>query len=46
VTPNGGGPSSGTIKPGGTANHMFPGAGTFAYHDSLHPDLKGKVIVK
>ena len=46
VTPDAGGPSSGTIKPGVTATHMFPQQGTFHYHDRLHPQLKGVVVVQ
>jgi len=46
VTPDAGGPKTGKMKPKVSAMHQFTSAGTFSYHDSLHPDLKGKVIVK
>ena len=40
------GPSSGGIKPGGTASHVFDEPGMFDYHDSLHPTLSGTVTVQ
>ena len=40
------GPSSGSIKPGTPASHVFDKAGTFPYHDALHPALKGTITVK
>lgn len=40
------GPSSGKISPGGTATHVFDKAGTYKYHDSLHPKLTGTIIVQ
>jgi len=33
------------LKPGTIGSHVFSKAGTFAYHDSLHPALKGTVVV-
>ena len=37
---------SGTIKPGGTAAHVFDKAGTFEYQDGSNSSLTGTVIVK
>ena len=34
-----------TIAPGKTYTHTFNTAGTFNYHDALHPSLTGKIIV-
>lgn len=36
---------SGTLAPGNAFSHKFPKAGTFKYHCSIHPDMKGKVVV-
>jgi plastocyanin len=40
------GATSGDIAPGARASHTFTKAGDFAYHDALHPALKGTVTVK
>lgn len=37
-------PSAG-IKPGGTAAATFTRGGTFAYHCTIHPYMKGVIIV-
>lgn len=37
--------NSGNIAPGGTFSHTFSGAGTYAYHCSIHTTMKGKVVV-
>jgi plastocyanin len=34
------------LSPGGTYVHKFEQAGTFGYHDALHPALKGTIVVK
>lgn len=38
--------SSGKIAPGISATHIFKSAGTFSYHCSIHPRMKGRVVVK
>jgi plastocyanin len=37
--------ASGTIKPDGSYSFTFKSAGTYAYHDGLHPALRGTVTV-
>jgi plastocyanin len=37
--------NTGRIKPGSSATVQFGGRGTFAYHCSIHPFMKGKVVV-
>jgi plastocyanin len=37
--------SSPVLKPGATYSHTFENAGTFSYHDGLHPSLTAKVVV-
>jgi len=34
------------MSTGGTSQHTFDMAGTYSYHCSIHPDMKGVVIVK
>jgi plastocyanin len=46
VVANGGQFASPILGPGKTYTHAFPQAGKFAYHDGLHPSLKGTVTVK
>ncbi len=46
VVANTGAFASPTIAPGKTYTHVFNTAGTFRYHDALHPSLTGRVIVK
>jgi plastocyanin len=41
-----GGFASPILKPGQTYGFTFKTAGTYAYHDGLHPSLKGSVAVK
>ncbi len=45
VVANNGSFASPTIAPGKTYTHTFNTAGTFNYHDALHPSLTGKIIV-
>jgi plastocyanin len=37
--------SSGSLVPGTTFQHTFDAAGTFGYHCSIHPAMKGTVTV-
>jgi plastocyanin len=37
--------SRNTIAPGATFSHVFRKAGTFRYHCSIHPSMKGKIVV-
>lgn len=37
--------NSPVILPGQKASHVFSTAGTFSYHDGLHPEIKGTVVV-
>lgn len=46
IVANNGSFVSGTIAPGKSYRHVFTTAGTFRYHDALHPSLTGKVVVK
>jgi len=46
VVANGGQFASPILAPGKTYSHTFGSAGKFAYHDALHPTLKGSVTVK
>ncbi len=46
VVSNGGAFASAILKPGMSYTHAFPSAGTYHYHDGLHPTLKGTVTVK
>jgi plastocyanin len=41
-----GGFASPILKPGQTYSFTFKTAGSYAYHDGLHPSLKGSVAVK
>jgi plastocyanin len=36
---------SGAIAPGGTFSHTFEQAGTYAYHCTIHPNMKATVEV-
>lgn len=38
--------SSGSLSKGGTYSHTFASAGVFAYHCTIHPSMKAKVIVE
>jgi plastocyanin len=46
IVANNGTFASPVIAPGKTYRHVFNAAGTFRYHDALHPSLTGKVVVK
>jgi plastocyanin len=46
VVANNGAFASAIIAPGKSYSHTFNTAGTFRYHDALHPALTGKIIVK
>ncbi len=39
------GPASGVVDPGTTYSFTFDTAGTFTYHCSIHPSMRGTVIV-
>jgi plastocyanin len=45
VVANNGSFASATIAPGKSYTHTFNTAGTFRYHDALHPSLTGKIVV-
>ena len=45
VVANNGTFASPTIGPGHSWTHTFDTAGTFRYHDGLHPSLTGRVVV-
>jgi plastocyanin len=45
VVANNGAFASPTLAPGKTYTHTFSSAGTYRYHDALHPSLTGKVVV-
>lgn len=45
VVANNGAFASPTIAAGKTYTHVFDTAGTYRYHDALHPSLTGKVVV-
>jgi plastocyanin len=45
VVANTGAFASGTILPNHAYSHTFNTAGTYKYHDALHPILKGKIVV-
>jgi plastocyanin len=46
VVANGGSFASPILPPGKSYTHTFRSAGTFHYHDGLHPSLKGIVTVR
>lgn len=45
-TANGGAFDSGTIAPGASFSRMFPSAGSFPYHCTIHPGMVGTVNVQ
>src|SRR4029079_10312097 len=45
VVANNGSFVSPTIAPGKSYTHTFNTAGTYRYHDALHPALTGKIVV-
>jgi plastocyanin len=46
VVANGGSFASPILKPGKSWTRVFRNGGTFRYHDSLHPTLRGTLIVR
>ncbi len=46
VVANNGSFASPVIGPGKSYTHTFRTAGTFRYHDALHPALTGRIVVK
>jgi plastocyanin len=46
VVANGGSFASPILKPGKSWTRVFRNGGTFRYHDSLHPALKGTLVVR
>lgn len=38
--------NSGVMETGASYNYVFETAGTYEYHSSLHPTMKGKIIVQ
>lgn len=46
VTADDGSFDSGNIAPGGAYSQTFSTAGTFAYHCSIHTNMKAKVVVQ
>jgi plastocyanin len=43
---NVGGPKSGDIAPGTTYSFTFTKTGSFQYHCSIHPSMRGTIVVK
>lgn len=43
---NVGGPASGDIPPGGTYSFTFTKSGSFQYHCTIHPSMRGTIVVK
>ena len=43
---NVGGPASGNIQPGSTYSYTFDKAGSYQYHCSIHPSMRGTIVVK
>ena len=41
-----GGPASGNIEPGSTYSYTFDKTGSFQYHCSIHPSMRGTIVVK
>ena len=37
---------SNTLSEGQTYAHTFPTAGTYTYHCSIHPSMKGRIVVE
>jgi plastocyanin len=46
VVANGGSFASPILKPGKSWTRIFRNGGTFRYHDSLHPTLRGTLVVR
>jgi plastocyanin len=45
VTADDGSWDSGSLARGATFSHTFEAAGTYAYHCTIHPGMKGTVVV-
>lgn len=43
---NVGGPASGDIAPGASYSFTFNKTGSFQYHCSIHPSMRGTIVVK
>lgn len=43
---NVGGPNSGEIAPGATYSFTFTKTGSFQYHCTIHPSMRGTIVVK
>jgi plastocyanin len=43
---NVGGPNSGDIAPGSSYSFTFTKTGSFQYHCSIHPSMRGTIVVK
>ena len=43
---NAGGPNSGDIAPGKSYSFTFTKTGSFQYHCSIHPSMRGTIVVK
>jgi len=43
---NVGGPASGDIAPGATYSFTFNKTGSFQYHCSIHPSMRGTIVVQ
>jgi plastocyanin len=43
---NAGGPASGDIPPGQSYSFTFNKTGSFQYHCSIHPSMRGTIVVK
>jgi len=41
-----GGPASGNIAPGSTYSFTFDKTGSFQYHCTIHPSMRGTIVVK
>lgn len=46
VVDQGKGPSSGDIVPGSSFSYMFTGNGSYQYHCTIHPSMRGTIVVK
>jgi plastocyanin len=42
----GNGPSSGNIEPGSTYSYTFTKTGSVQYHCSIHPSMRGTIVVQ
>jgi plastocyanin len=46
ATENGGGFDTGRIRPGGAASVTLRRPGTYIFHCSIHPFMRGKIVVR